>query len=261
MKLFQKAHLFTALLLVTLSALSVFTIGAVSEKRVSLSDVSTAKGQVCTFKLSAEGIEDICAFTAILEYDPKVLSFRGVKTESSGAETSAYCEANGRVDLVFLHKEGIAATDKTSLLSLEFMAESDRSSEVTIMITDALDSEGNVIKNILSESAEAKVSSSSSGTATEERKSNQQENSEEEENTEENTQDNSVGFLGLRGKGVGTAVIVFVAVSGLLLIAVVAFISYRVGMKKQRIRDFSANRFLARDILLERTKNESEEEK
>ncbi len=267
MKAFLKIPLL-AVMLVILSAVSVISPCAQTGKIISLSSVSTRKGRLCKAELSAEGIENICAFIAELEYDPDILSFRGIKSDVTSSDCSAFSKEEGKVRFVFVCEEGVDATSKTTLLSLEFKAETEGNSPLDLRLIEAVDYNGNYIEGITSRGAEVSSRRMAFSAITNKLRGQKPDASLEEVSiAERNTAEVSTEPIedsesrhSLKSGGINSLVLIYISAAGLILIFTTAFISYRAGMKKQRIRDFSANRLLSKDILSER-KKESEEEK
>lgn len=260
---------FVLMVLMLSLSCSFFSSASAENGQFWLTDAQAGENRHFTVELKSTGVEDIVAFTAVLEYDPEMIVFRGTKTTDERVQCSAYCFEEGKVNLVYLCNEGVNANSEISSVFIEFRSLSSGESAIELYVTDAVDSDGQDVKDFVSSGCALTVNERANTvnsvrqprTERTERPSRTDATSEIHDETYDETNDEAVkDSKGTRrtkyskdpvqtnGDFVSEKTVALIIYAGIVLVIATAFIAYKAGTKVQEKRNFSAMKLISDEI-------------
>ena len=219
------------LLLTMLSFLTCIPTGAEDGVHFGIDETEVQSGRLFSASIKVSNASTLAAFSAEVEYDPSVLQYRSAKSEAG--ELSVNSSESGKLRVVFLVEEGVGTDSGTELLTFEFKALSAGDSRLKLCVDEAIDTEGNDLtftaysEGIVHISAKpASPDKSGKGDAFEDKAP--------VEASESSIVAESHRDLFIGGSRISSGTIISVSLLALFSGGILVWISYNLGVKKQK---------------------------
>lgn len=198
----------------------------------SFSDVQAGVGRVLAVSLECEGIEDLCAFVAEIEYDADALEYKSAKVMSEGAEFSINTVQAGRLRLVYLCEEGVNCIDKTPLVEFAFKALKSGTYQLSATVQQAIDSSSSDVQVSTVAPAVISINASDSVKSAYNYSADSSDTEKSLQSTIADSSDTESGIIYVRGKAFSVVLIVSAVAAVLSLVCLVALSAYKLGVHR-----------------------------
>ncbi len=251
MKSLVRVSALFVLITVTLSFSAFFAAGAEEEVIFSINDKHVQTGRLFETEIVVSNASGLSAFSAVVEYDPSVLQYRNGK--SSVGEVNVNSLEAGKLRLVFLNEDGVDTDSMVGTVTLEFKALLPAESKLVLRVDEAVNTEAEDM--VFTTGSESIIHISASSGSSDKDVSYEEDHIEAE--TESSINAEKHGDITVGSSKLSADTIISVALLAVFLAGILVWISYRLGMKKQKEKtsvpiekpsDFSGKQYIKGEI-------------
>ena len=202
-----------------------------------LSDEEVKTGRLFDIDLSAQGTDDVAAFSVDIAFDGSALEYRDFSLNVDGLQAEVNATEKGMIKAVFLCEDSLDFSSDTEIATFSFKALCSGDYQVELSVSDAIDSNYNDIKVQSQWGTVSVVSAPGSDNKSKVRTTDISSIAEEETaETNKNIKESSEKTE-LNGNNDNRSTVFFVLMAILTLLCIVAFVFYKVGVGVQQRKE------------------------